>query len=34
MLGKEIYFEELCDRYIGWFDGFIEKAKEARGGGI
>ena len=29
MTGKEEYFEDICDRYINWFNGFIGKAREA-----
>lgn len=24
------YFEEICDRYIQWFDGFMSRAEHDR----
>ena len=34
MTSKEGYFEDICNRYINWFDGFIGKAKEAVARGL
>ena len=34
MIGNREYFKGICDRYINWFDAFIEKAKEAGARGL
>ena len=34
MSGNGKYFEKICDRFIDWFDSFIEKAKEAEMRGL
>lgn len=34
MTNSEEYLEEICGRFILWFDGFIERVREAEAWGL